>query len=175
MRGMLKMLVGGALSVSLAVGPAIAATKGFGSRSHPYPLHHFASIPDSHGWKLRVNKAIPNATAAVLAENQFNDPPAAGRQFFMINITASYTGTGSSQTLGALTLDALGRTNVAYDSSDSCGVTPNEFDEFKTVFRGGSLSGNLCFSVKRTDVASLLLLVEPGLSFSNAQDFLRLR
>jgi hypothetical protein len=165
----------GVIAAGVVAGVAAAAMAGYGSRSHPYPIHSFAAIPDSHGWKVRLNGSVPNATAAVLEENQFNDRPAAGRQFFMINVTVAYTGKGSSTALGDLTFSALGRSNVAYDTSDDCGVVPKELDEFKKVFSGGSLTGNLCFSVKRSDVSSLLLLVDPGFSFSDAQYFFRVR
>jgi hypothetical protein len=169
-----RTLLFGTVALVAVVGAA-AATFGQGSRSNPYPIRTLVSVPDSKGWKVRVNQAIPNATAAVLADNEFNDKPKVGRQFFIINVTEAYSGKGSSNAFGGLTLSALGRSNVAYDSSDSCGVIPQELDEFKTVFSGGRLTGNVCFSVKRTDVASLLLLVEPGFSFSGAQQFFRVR
>jgi len=146
-----------------------------GSRARPVPLHTAFVIPDSKGWKVRVNSSIPNATKLVLAENQFNDEPAAGRQFYMINVTATYAGSGRSAAFSGLTFSALGRSNVAYDSSDDCGVTPTEFDDFKKVFSGGSISGNVCFSVKKNDVPSLLLMVEPGFSFDDTLVFFKTR
>jgi hypothetical protein len=160
------------LSLAAAAG---AATFSRGSRSNPIPKNTVAAVPDSKGWKLRVNGTTPNATAAVLRQNMFNERPAAGRQFFMINVTASYVGKGSSEAYEGMTLDALGRSNVAYDFSDDCGVIPGDLETFKKVFSGGSLTGNICFSVRHTDAASLLLLAEPGFSFSDSQLFFRLR
>ena len=169
-----------ALSVAAActtafVGTATGAVHATGDRAHPYPVHKSVVIPSSDGWKLRVNKSVPNATQQVLDENMFNDKPAAGRQFFMINVKLTYVGKGSSSPYSGLTLKALGRSNVAYDYSDDCGVTPNELDDFKKVYSGGSISGNVCFSVKKSDVSSLLLLVEPGFSFDDTERFFRVR
>jgi hypothetical protein len=169
-----KVLTGVVIAGLVLVAVASAASPR-GSRDRPVPVHNGISIPDSKGWKVRVNKSIPNATSMVLAENQFNDRPAAGRQFYIINITATYTGSGRSSAYSGLTFNALGRSNVAYDYEDDCGVTPSEFDDFKKVFSGGSISGNICFSVKRSDIPSLLLMVEPGFSFEDTLVFFRTR
>jgi hypothetical protein len=165
-----------ALAAALLAAVATAAASGRGDRTNPHPVRKTVSIPDSDGWHVRVNKSRPNANAAVRAENQFNDPPAAGRQFFIINVTVSYTGKGSDAPFSGLTFYALGRSNVAYDESeDGCGVVPNELDSFKKVFKGGKLTGNVCFSVRKSDVRSLLLMVEPGFSFEDTQVFFRTR
>jgi hypothetical protein len=152
-----------------------AASYGKGTRGAPYPIHATVTIPGSKGWKVRVNSSVPNGTSKVLAANQFNDKPKAGRQFFLINVTVSYTGKGSSQPFSGLTFKALGRSDVAYDYQDDCGVLPSPLDDTKTVFSGGKLTGNICFSVKKTDVPSLLVYVEPAFSFSDTQVFFKLR
>jgi hypothetical protein len=156
------------VAIALAASPR-------GSRANPVPMHEGAVIPESKGWRVKVNRSIPNATSMVLAENQFNDKPASGRQFFVINVTATYKGGGRSSVLEALTLSALGKSNVAYDTSDNCGVVPDELDTFKKVFSGGSLVGNVCFSVKKRDVASVLLMVEPSFSFNDVLIFFKTR
>jgi hypothetical protein len=146
-----------------------------GTRSNPVPMHVTFTIPSSKGWSVRVNKAVPDATRLVLNANQFNDPPKTGRQYYMINVTIVYRGSGKSTPTGGLTFKALGRSNVAYDYSDDCGVVPDPLDTFKTVYSGGRLSGNVCFSVKKSDVSNLLLLAEPGFSFDDVSIFFRLR
>jgi hypothetical protein len=169
------ILVGAALVVAVLASSAMAAT-GNGTRARPHAARTMTAIPGSDGWAVRVNKSIPNGTSAVLAENMFNDKPKAGRQFFIINVTVSYRGKGSDSPFSGLSFYALGRSNVAYDESgDSCGVVPKELDSFKKVFSGGTISGNLCFSVKRSDAASLLLMVEPSFSFDDTQIFFRTR
>jgi hypothetical protein len=156
-------------------GTADSRTLGYGSRAHPYPIRSVVKLPDGKGWKFRVNKSIPNANALVHAENMFNDPPRRGRQYFIINVTMTYTGKGSSSPFDAGSFDSVGRSNVSYDYSDDCGVTPKELDSYRKVFSGGSVSGNICFSVRRTDVSSLLLYYEPLFSLRDTQVFFALR
>lgn len=157
-------------ALALAAGPR-------GSRGNPYPIHRLVALPESKGWKLRVNKSIPNATALVLAENQFNDRPKAGRQFFMINISLTYTGRGSASAFTSVDLSAVGRSNVAYESGldDSCGVVPNELEDLKKVFSGGRITGNICYSVRKGDASSLLLFYEPSFSLKDTQVFFKVR
>jgi hypothetical protein len=147
-----------------------------GTRTNPHPVRRKVALPDSNGWKLRVNGSIPNATKAVMAENQFNDPPKPGRQFFIVNLTMAYSGTGSSTALEAGSLKAVGKSDVAYsDFEDSCGVIPSEFDSFKKVFSGGTITGNVCFAVKKSDVRSLLLFYEPSFSIDDTEVFFAVR
>ena len=95
----------------------------------------------------------------VLAENQFNDPPVAGRQFFIV--TLSYKYVGASKGTPWLDLSGLrisGSRNVLYDSfsSDSrCGVIPNDLDSHGDLLTGGADTANMCFSVPSDEVTSL--------------------
>jgi hypothetical protein len=134
------------------------------------------SIPGSHGWRVRVDGSIANANRLIEAENSpFNDPPPPGLQYFIIKVTIRYTGRGSSIWWQDLTFLALGRSNVAYDYSADCGLTPNELGDSKHVYSGGTQRGNICFAVKKTDLSSLLLLVEPVFSIEDVEKFFRVR
>jgi hypothetical protein len=114
------------------------------------------------GWAVRVNSVTPDATAAVLAENQFNDPPAAGNQFFIVNVSMTYTATSpsSDNALGVtLDLGVIGSGNVVYqDFRQYCGVIPDELPASTTVFTGGTIQGNICWQVPSAEVGSLLLV-----------------
>jgi hypothetical protein len=154
------------------VPPAIPGT----TRSNPIPIGTAApiSVLGATGWTLQINSVIPDDTAAVLAANMFNDPPAAGRQFFVISITATYNGNGSSNGFViASSLNAVGASNVSYTGGvdDRCGVLPDpDFElvnDSKTVFAGGSISGNICFSVTNSDAATLELFTD-GDAFTGA-------
>ena len=68
------------------------------------------------------------------------------------------------------------------DAGDARGLLNQHGDVFRAQLvaarwfeGGGSISGNLCFSVKKTDVASLLLVVEPAFSFRDVERFFRVR
>ena len=111
---------------------------------------------------MRVNSVTPDATQQVLDANEFNDPPAPGDQFFMVSITATYTGSGSADAGDVIDeLDAVGASNVSYTQGleNNCGVLPDP--DFLlaysgvNVFTGGSVTGNICWSVQSSDAASL--------------------
>ena len=44
------------------------------------------------GWELKVVAITPDGTDEVMEENQFNDPPPEGNQFFIASLEATYTG-----------------------------------------------------------------------------------
>jgi hypothetical protein len=99
-----------------------------------------------------------------LAANQFNDPPQAGYQFFIVNISSSYIGAGSAIPLVDVGLSLVGVSNVAYEFSVDCGVVPDEWDASATVFTGGSVTGNDCWSVRSTDAPTMVLFWSDVLS-----------
>lgn len=122
------------------------------------------------GWVIVVNSITPLANDIVAAENQFNSPPATGTQFFIANLSATYTGSDESASLLIdLSYSALGPSNVEYqDFSASCGVIPAELDVFTEVFQGGTITGNVCWAISTADVAELTMFVEE--SFTLDQD-----
>jgi hypothetical protein len=126
-----------------------------GSKKSPVPRGQSARLAD--GWRITVTGVIPDATAIVLAENRFNDPPEPGKQFFMVRITATYTGDGSD-VLSSYRFRLLGASAVARSSRfrNSCGVTPNVLT-YREVPSGGTISGNLCWQVPVFDVGTLVM------------------
>lgn len=143
-----------------------------GTLDDPLPVGAVADIGD---WRLRVTGVTPEATDEVLAENQFNDPPAEGRQFFMVHLEATYVGEESSNFWVDVSMKVVGPSNVAYESfEDSCGVIPDPIDDSGETFPGGSIVGNACWSVSAEDAGGLVLIVEPTFSFDDVRAFLSL-
>jgi len=140
--------------------PEVTAPSPLGTRSEPVPVG--AEVAFENGWTVKVLGTTPDGTAAVLAENQFNDPPAAGTQFYLVNVSAAYDGADSASPLGGLSFNALDRGNTQIREG-RCGVVPDPFDSFTEVFAGGSLTGNLCFAVSSERVDSLVMYVDAGL------------
>jgi hypothetical protein len=136
-----------------------------GSRDNPIPLGQ--SAPVGNGWTVTVTGVVPDATAQILAANQFNDPPAAGNQFFMISASGTYNGSGSSRLDSGFSMRAVGASQVAYTTFDnSCGVLPEpnlELDD-PQVFAGGTVSGNAaCWQIRSSDASSLVMFYRPFL------------
>jgi hypothetical protein len=111
------------------------------------------------GWRITVTRVIPDATAIVLAENPYNDPPGPGNQFFMVKVTATYAGAGSDSLRGSYRFRLLGASAVVLSTfKNSCGVTPNGLTYTEVeVISGGTISGNLCWQVPGSDVARLVM------------------
>jgi hypothetical protein len=104
----------------------------------------------------------------VAAENQFNDPPAPGKQFFMVTVEATYDGTESSTFWFDMSLASVGASAVAYDGfQDSCGVLPDALSDVGETFPGGQVTGNVCWSVDAADAATLTMLASPSFSFDD--------
>lgn len=169
----LALVVLAVAAVLVAVGPAGAAGAR-GTRAHPYPVRTTVLLPKGHGWKLRVNGSIPNGTRLVLAVSKHNFPPPTGEQYYLINVTMTYTGKGVDSPFSAFELTSVGRTGLTYTSvNDDCGTPPRALDDFKKVRSGGKITGNVCFRVRQQDARGLLLKAVP--TASRAAVFFRLQ
>lgn len=137
-----------------AATPAPAPRAG-ATRENPVPLGQAQSLSD--GWTMRVVSFTPDATAAVLAENMFNDPPPAGSQFAMARVEATNGTTGPESFDGTYRLRAVGPSNVSFTTfNNSCGVIPDRISSTQ-VFPGGTIAGNVCWSIPSADAAGLVL------------------
>ena len=143
--------------------PTQGASGPVGSFTNPVPLGDSADV--GGGWSLRVINVIPDATEQVMAENQFNEPPAEGRQFFLITVSLTNGSDTPASPLTVVGFSAVGVSAVAYQPfEDSCGVIPNELS-IAEVFPGGTTEGNICFSVRSDDVDSLILYTDSYITF----------
>jgi hypothetical protein len=143
-----------------------------GSRGNPIELGEAVAVAD---WNVTVTGVIEDATADVLAENTFNEPPADGRQFFIVTIEATYDGAASDMLFASTLFNVVGPRAVSYTGADSCGVIPNELDAFSEVFPGGTVVGNLCWSVHNDDVDGLVFYVQQSFAFDSEPIFVALR
>ncbi|HET9660308.1 MAG TPA: hypothetical protein VFP05_08250 [Thermomicrobiales bacterium] len=125
-----------------------------GTRAYPIPIGQTVEISDD--WELTVLSVTPDATDQIMAESSFNEPPAAGQQFFMATVRVTYTG-DDSETFYGWDLRTVGQTAVAYNQSvDDCGSIPDELAT-RELFTGGTIEGNLCWSIDSADADSLVL------------------
>lgn len=119
-------------------------------------------------YDLTMISVTPDATDLVLSENQFNEPPGEGRQFFIARIAVTYTGSESGVPSAELNFQAVGDSNVGYATySDTCGVIPDDSYRVTDLFEGGSAEFNICWSVSSEDADSLVMYVESFLDFDS--------
>jgi hypothetical protein len=113
------------------------------------------------GWRLGVLGVTPNATAGVQAANRFNRPPVAGRQMFVVRLSATRTG-GMPERFSQGRLHLVGAANVAYETYDpGCGVIPNELPPTE-VFTNETITGSVCWQVPSGEVDTLVLYYTTG-------------
>lgn len=141
------------------------------SRENPIPLGSTAAIGP---WAVTVLGFTQDAWPELQRASEYNDPPAAGRQYVMVRLRATYTGTGSSSFLeSGGSRNLVGLSNLGYASYDSyCSVVvPQEFDASRDVFTGGSLEGDTCWSVSAEDAVSPTFYVDGDYSGKNRTFF----
>ncbi len=131
-----------------------ASHTGTGSRENPVPFGQTVQIhPD---WEMTVVSVTPDATDLILAENSFNEPPVDGQQFFLATVRLTYIGDTSDE-FYVSDLNAVGQSAVSYNQYDDyCGTIPDELPS-RELFTGGTIEGNVCWSIESEDVNSLVL------------------
>lgn len=131
------------------------------SRTRPVPVQTARRVKD---WKIAVAASLADATQAVMAENMFNEPPQEGHQFFVARLRATYVGQASDSFDAFYRARAVGASSVAYSTfENSCGVIPDPMPDSE-VFPGGTVEGNVCWEIRSTDAASLIMYDQPFLS-----------
>ncbi len=129
-----------------------------GTRESPIPVSQAGDAGDN--WSLKVTTVIANANDVIAARNKLNEPPAPGRVFFLVGIEATYTGTEPTNAVALqFKLHAIDAGNVAYDASNRCGVIPDELP-VTDVFQGGTVRGNVCWSVDASKTSSLVMYAD---------------
>ncbi len=108
------------------------------------------------GWTMAVTGAARDITDVVMTDNQFNQPPPEGFRFIGVDVTYSFSGSGSAAAY-QVTTKAVGDGNLELGSD--CGVFPGEVDTFSDVFAGGSVAGTICFVVPSASQNTVLYAV----------------
>lgn len=112
-----------------------------GSRENPLP---FGQTVSNRDWEVTLG-APREAWAEIQAENQFNDPPKAGMQYWIVPVSATYVGDKTGNAKIDITVKFVGSDNRTYD--DRCGVIPNALDDVGDLYKGGVANGNTCVAV----------------------------
>jgi hypothetical protein len=114
-------------------------------------------------WTIKVVTVLPDAGAAVMAENQFNTLPA-GLQDFMVTIQVVYD--GPSGRFDDSAMRAVGASGIGYtDFGNSCGIIPQPtpgpdfLGSWPEQFAGSTVSGNICWQIPSGDAGSLEMYI----------------
>lgn len=129
-----------------------------GSRNAPYPI---GSTITSGEWTVVVNSFNPDATAEILAESQFNDPPAEGSVYALANITGTYTGDDKGLPAAAIQIAFVTESGNTINSYDTFVIVPEPLDSLGELYAGASSTGNIVLEIPAGDAG--LLRVTPGM------------
>ena len=124
-------------------------------------------------WTLAVTEVDLDAEDVVLEENQFNDPPVDGRQFVLFTVEATYEGEESATAWIDFSWAIVGSAGNTFStgSDDRCGVIPDGLSDTGETFPGGSVSGNVCFSVDADQIEGGTIRIEESFSFDDTRAF----
>ncbi|SNU01053.1 hypothetical protein SAMN06298212_10655 [Ruaniaceae bacterium KH17] len=129
-----------------------------GTRANPYPIGTELRTDD---WTLVVNGVDLDATDAVMAENEFNDPPEDGNVYILVNLTATYTGSDAAGAMPWALVEYVSAGGNTFDalSFDTFAVAPDAFDSLTTLYEGASTTGNAILQVPAEGVADGTLAI----------------
>lgn len=142
-------------------------TSDLGTRNSPVPLGQAQAVGTD--WQVTVVGVDTNATSKVLAENQFNDPPAAGRQFVIVRVAAKYVGNDTGTPWVDLETRFYGSTGNTYATyTDSCGVIPDPLRDVGELYPGATGTGNQCFAVPTDQITGGAVIIDDNSSYDNS-------
>lgn len=128
-----------------------------GTRENPAPLGATASSDD---WDVTVNSFTADATAEIMAENQFNDAPEEGFVYALVNVTvqrlAAESGFPMEISVGYVTDGG----NVV-TAADAMAVAPESLSSFDELYEGAEVTGNVALMIPEGDAGTIR--VSPGL------------
>ena len=125
------------------------------SISHPYGKKFSAGVFD-----IQIIEADMDAWPEIMAENQFNDPPAPGYRFVMWNIAVRNVrgSSDASERISDRSFKLVGSRGVQYQThreENRCGVIPDELSEH--LYLGGYATGNVCFAIPTNETGLTFL------------------
>ncbi|WP_240471781.1 hypothetical protein [Pseudarthrobacter phenanthrenivorans] len=131
-----------------------------GTRENPSPI---GSVVESKDWRVVVNSVTLPATDKVVAANQFNDPPAAGSEYILVNYSATYIGKDANgQTPSFVSVDYVTADGKTVNRFDHSVVAPDAIDS-NILYNGGTATGNIAIQVPTATANQGVLAVRPGM------------
>lgn len=119
----------------------------------PVPLGESVDVGD---WRIGVSEAVLDATELVLDTVDFNEPPADGNQYLLVELTGIFQGTGPALPVFEWKLVSPDETFVP--EGLECGVIPNSIYDLDELGNGEDFTGSICFEVPSEAVDGDLLL-----------------
>ncbi|MFJ6280045.1 hypothetical protein [Arthrobacter subterraneus] len=149
----------GAEEVAAEEEPAAASE---GTRENPYPI---GSVIENEEWRVVVNSVTLAATDAVMGANEFNEAPAEGSEYVLVNYSATYLGddpNGQIPAFGA-TIEYVTADGTTVNSFDTPVIAPEPIDTTSTLYTDATATGNTVFEVPTASAGEGVLAVRAGM------------
>jgi hypothetical protein len=145
----------GASDDAESTGSVAADDDKVGTRTTPYPL---GTAISNDKWTVTVNSFDADATDAVLTENPYNDKPASGQAYALVNLTVQYIGdeSGIPSEVGVSYVTSGGNT---VNTFDALALAPDALSS-NELYNGASATGNVALMIPEGDEGTLR--VRPG-------------
>lgn len=121
-----------------------------GNPASPGDTITFTDFGGDDEWQLVVGAPVLDATADVLAADQFNSAPEAGNQYVVVPVTYTYVGSDSGSPFLIFT-QVSGSDAALYDTSYAS--YPNSIYDAPELSSGGTAQVNLVFEVPSNAIA----------------------
>jgi hypothetical protein len=124
------------------------------TRGHPIPLGTEADA--GNGWHVRINSVTPNV--------QLSPPAPASAEYFDVNVTIEYLGSGSSTPEQYLTWQVAGSHTTYSTGSNPCpypGPQPG-LPMYNPIYSGQAATGYVCWQIAASDASSVVLYLGSG-------------
>ena len=132
-----------------------------GTREDPYPI---GSTVASDEWSIVINSVTLAANDAVAAANQFNEPPADGSEYILVNYSATYVGDNPDGEMAAfVSVEYVTSDGTTVNGIETLAVAPDAIDTFSTLYTGGTVTGNAAFAVPSATAGEGVLAIRPGM------------
>ncbi|MGJ0204630.1 DUF4352 domain-containing protein [Leucobacter sp. gxy201] len=128
-----------------------------GTRENPYPIG--SAITDGD-WTATINSVNLDGTQAVMDTNPFNETPAEGTQYILVNVTLTYNGDNPDGSMPMMIAEYVTVDGNTINSFDKMVLPPEQFDNVSTLYTGASTTGNLAFEVPSATASEGVLAVK---------------
>jgi hypothetical protein len=148
-------LPGGTTSApATAPSPTPGPRSGPGSLAQPFALGAPGSLAD--GWQVVVTGVTPDAWSGIHSAIPSTIAPASDQRDYIVRVQATFLGQGTGVFSG-MRLALVSGIQTTYDQvHNACGTVPDMLPP-NLVTNGGSLRGNVCFTVRASDIDTLTM------------------
>ena len=132
-----------------------------GTRANPYPI---GSVIESDDWRVVINSVTLAATDVIMADNEFNEAPAEGSEYIMVNYSATYLGDDPDGQMPAfVTIEYVTADGTTVNTFDSFVLPPEPIDTTSTLYTDGTATGNTVMEVPTATAGAGVLAVQPDM------------